>query len=100
MLHIVNKSPYENNALNSCIKHVNEGDSILLIEDATVAVIKNSSFSEQIFDVIRDKKLYVLSADLYARGITEEKVITGVEYVDYEGFVDLTVENSPIQSWL
>ena len=33
MLHTVNKSPTERNTLGSCLKHVNKGSVVLLIED-------------------------------------------------------------------
>ena len=46
-----------------------------------------------------DKAVYVLGADLAARGL-EGKAIEGVQLVDYAGFVDLTVNTDRTQSWL
>ncbi len=100
MLHIVNKSPFEKTSFGSCLNHAKAGDSILMIEDASVGAIKNSSFSNQLTSALTDKKVYVLGGDLAARGIDKSRMIDGIEVVDYAGFVDLTVNNETTQSWL
>lgn len=100
MLHIVNKSPFEKKAFKSCLDHAKAGDSILMIEDAAVGAIKNSSFSDNLTNALIDKKVFVLAGDLAARGIDHNRMIEGIEAVDYAGFVDLTVENETTQSWL
>ena len=100
MLHIVNKSPFEKKSFKSCINHAKAGDSILMIEDATVGAIKDSAFSENLESALSDKKVYVLGGDLAARGIDQNRMIDGIEVVDYAGFVDLTVSNETTQSWL
>ena len=100
MLHIVNKSPFEKNAFQSCLNHAKAGDSILMIEDAVVGAIKNSTFSDALISALNDKKVYVLAGDLSARGIAINRIVDGIEHVDYAGFVDLTVANETTQSWL
>lgn len=100
MLHIVNKSPFEKNSFQSCLNHAKTGDSIIMIEDATVGAIKNSAFSDQLASAISDKKVYVLGGDLAARGIDQSRMLDGIDIVDYAGFVDLTVSNETTQSWL
>jgi len=100
MLHIVNKSPFEKNSFMSCLSHAKEGDSILMIEDAAVGAIKDSSFSDALKSAIKDKKVYVLGGDLAARGIDQDRMLEGIEIVDYAGFVDLTINNETTQSWL
>ncbi|MCX8115946.1 MAG: sulfurtransferase complex subunit TusB, partial [Burkholderiaceae bacterium] len=44
-------------------------------------------------------KVFALAPDLQARGVAD-RVIDGVQTVDYEGFVDLVVEHPNCQSWL
>nr|CAA6830791.1 MAG: tRNA 5-methylaminomethyl-2-thiouridine synthase TusB [uncultured Thiotrichaceae bacterium] len=100
MLHIVNKSPFERNALASCLGHALEGDAVLLIEDAVVGAIDGSNFSEQLKAALADKSVYVLGADLAARGMQESRVVEGIQVVDYAGFVDLAANNEKTQSWL
>ena len=48
MLHVVNKSPFERVAFDSCLKHAQAGDSILMIEDAVVGAIYGTSFSDKL----------------------------------------------------
>ena len=100
MLHIVNKSPFERNAFESCLNHASAGDSILMIEDAAVGAVSNTAFAAKVEAALSDKSVYVLSGDLTARGLSEDRIISGVETVDYAGFVDLTVNNETTQSWL
>ncbi|MEZ5479809.1 MAG: sulfurtransferase complex subunit TusB [Thiolinea sp.] len=100
MLHIVNKSPFERNALASCLGHALEGDAVLLIEDAVVGAIDGSSFAGSIKTALADKSVYVLGADLAARGMKQDRVIEGIQVVDYAGFVDLTADHDKTQSWL
>lgn len=99
MLHIVNKSPFERVAFESCLVHAKAGDSILMIEDAVVGAVDGSSFSGKVKAAMSDKAVYVLGADLAARGL-EGKAIEGIVSVDYAGFVDLTANNDNTQSWL
>ena len=100
MLHIVNKSPFEKNSLESCLRLVSAGDHILLIEDAVVAAIENSRFQQLIIDAQALSTFYVLSPDLDARGLGNKQLISGIALVNYDGFVDLTAAHHPVQSWL
>jgi sulfur relay protein TusB/DsrH len=38
--------------------------------------------------------------DLVARGFDPAAVIAGVQTIDYDGFVDLTIAKRSVQSWL
>lgn len=100
MLHTVNKSPFERNAVQSCLSHAVEGSAVLFIEDAVYAAMKGTTVAAQVSEAVGKCKVYVLGPDLAARGMSEENVIDGVSVVDYGGFVDLTVEHSAVQSWL
>ena len=99
-LHTVNKSPYEKNSLDSCLKFSKAGSSILLIEDGVYAAMKGAAAEGKLASAMADKKVYALGSDLKARGVTEDRVIDGVEIVDYAGFVDLVEANEKVQAWL
>ena len=99
MLHIINKSPFEKNSLQSCISCAKDGSAILLIEDGVYGVLNNSAVAEDVKNAMSSKTVYALEADVQARGIAD-KVLDGVQLIDYNGFVDLSVENDKIQSWL
>lgn len=100
MLHIVNKSPFERNTLESCIRLASDGASLLLIEDGIYGAMNGSVKAQEIKDKIGNVKLYVLGPDLKARGMSEDQLIDGVSVVDYGGFVDLVTEHDKVQSWL
>jgi len=100
MLHIVNKSAYDKNSLESCINHAVSGASILMIEDGVYSAMKNTSAASMVEGAIKDASVYVLGPDLKARGISEDKIIDGINVVDYAGFVELTTGNDVVQSWL
>lgn len=100
MLHTVNKSPFERNSLQSCLRLAAKGSAVLLIEDAVVGAVKGSSFAATLTGALANVSVSVLGPDLAARGIGEDKLIDGVQVVDYAGFVDLTAENDAVQSWL
>lgn len=100
MLHIVNKSPFERATLDSCLISSKDGCSVILIEDAVVAAVKDTSVSAKIAGALSSKSVYVLGPDLNARGFQDTDIIDGIKSVDYGGFVDLVAENSNVQSWL
>jgi tRNA 2-thiouridine synthesizing protein B len=100
MLHIVNKSPFERNSLDACVRMAKEGASILLIEDGIYASLKNTSVSPAVESAKKGVKFYVLGPDLDARGMKESNLLEGMSVVDYGGFVDLVAEHDNLQSWL
>ncbi|MDE0250220.1 MAG: sulfurtransferase complex subunit TusB [Gammaproteobacteria bacterium] len=100
VLHTVNKSPFERNALESCLRLAKAGSSILLFEDGVIAAMQNTKFSERIAQAMHDFSFYVMGPDVKARGLGEDKLINGIQVVDYNGFVDLATEHDAVQSWL
>lgn len=96
MLHVVNKSPYERGSLKTATGYMTDGDELLLIEDGVYAAIKAGAASA----LLGGCKVSVLGPDLDARGISRDKLIDGVNIVDYAGFVDLVEANDKVQSWL
>lgn len=99
MLHTVNKSPFGNDSLESCLRCAKAGSAILLIEDGVLGATEGTKVSDAIKSAMADKKVYALGADIDARGL-KGKVIDGIELVDYKGFVKLTTEMDTVQSWL
>jgi len=100
ILHTVNKSPFERNALESCLKFAGEDDSVLLFEDGIYVALKGTGMEGQIKTALAKQFLYVLGPDLIARGFIAERVIDGIRVVDYAGFVDLAEKNDKVQAWL
>jgi tRNA 2-thiouridine synthesizing protein B len=100
ILHTVNKSPFERNALESCLDHAQAGSAVLMFEDGVYGAVSGSRVADKVAQAAKDCKLYVLGPDLAARGIAEDKLIDGIAVVDYSGFVDLAAENTSVQAWL
>jgi len=100
MLHTVNKSPFERNTLESCLRLATDGSAVLLMEDGVYAALAGTAKSGMVESHTSSLKFYVLEADLTARGLNEKPLIDGVKTVDYSGFVDLVTNNDASQAWL
>lgn len=100
VLHIVNKSPFDRNSLDSCLRLAKAGSAILLIEDGIYAARKNSAAADKMQQALASHPVYALEADLQARGVNTDSMIDGISLVDYDGFVKLTTEYDNLQSWL
>ena len=98
-LFTVNKSPFEKNSLENAINFSAEGSSILLIEDGVYGASKGTT-CESMLTGAAGKKFYALKSDLKARGIADDRLIDGVEVVDYAGFVELVCSTDKTQAWL
>ena len=99
MLHIVNKSSLERNALESCLRVAQDDGAVLLIEDAVYAATRGNEAEARLREASSRLKVYVLAPDLDARGMGD-RLMEGVTTVDYGGFVDLVTEHKNCQSWL
>lgn len=99
MLHIVNKSPFEKGSLQSCLSVAKADSAVLLFEDGVYGALKGSSVSAQIQDAMSNVKFYALESDIKLRGIAD-KVMDGIEIVDYAKFVDLAATSSKVNSWV
>ena len=100
MLHLVNKSPFDRNALDSCLRLAKTGGSVLLLEDGVYAAMSKAVSAEAISKRMEELTFYVLGPDVSARGLDDTPLIEGINVVDYGGFVDLVAEHEVAQSWL
>lgn len=98
-LHTVNKSPFEKNSVDSCLAHAQAGSAVLFYEDGVYAAMEGTAIAGKV-KAAAGVKLYALGPDVAARGIPEDRLIAGVELVDYAGFVDLSVQHSKVVAWV
>jgi len=98
MLHILNKSPLEKANLDTIVR-LSRAGALLLIEDAVYAATRGNAAESKLREAMSRMKVYALTPDLQARGVAD-RMIDGVQGVDYEGFVDLVTEHPNCQSWL
>ena len=99
MLHTVNKSPFDNRALETCLRFAQPGSAVLLIEDGVYAAARDTALAGQVQVALKTVSIYALKPDVEARGM-QHRVMDGVRLVDYGGFVDLVAEHDAVQSWL
>jgi tRNA 2-thiouridine synthesizing protein B len=99
MLHTVNKSPFDHNSFETCLKFARQGSAVLLIEDGVYAAAADTAVSKRVQEAMKSVSIYALRPDVEARGM-QNRVMDGVRLVDYGGFVDLVVEHNAVQSWL
>ena len=100
MLHTVNKSPFQTKTLQSCLHHTRKGDAVLLIEDGVFGALKGTEASGDVWARRVEVSFYVLGPDAAARGLSEDRMIEGMNIIDYEGFVDLVAKHKTSQAWL
>ncbi len=99
-LHTVNKSPFQNQTLISCLGHAKAGDSVLLLEDGVYGAMSGNAMSEVVAGMGANVKLFVLASDVAARGIEAGRIAEGVTSVNYEEFVDMAASCDRVQNWL
>jgi tRNA 2-thiouridine synthesizing protein B len=100
MLHTVNKSPFEKNSLESCLRFARQGHSILLYEDGVYGALKGTRFEGLLMEAAKSYNIHVLVPDLEARGMRTDNVIDGIKDIDYAGFVDLVAASKNVQAWV
>jgi tRNA 2-thiouridine synthesizing protein B len=98
-LHTVNKSPFSHSTLMSCLQVCGRDDGILLLEDGVFGALTSAPCAAELTALIAsDVKVHALSPDIKARGLSE-KIRNDIRLIDYNGFVQLTIEHSCLQSW-
>ena len=92
-LHIITRSDSQSQSIHHCLSFIGKKDTILFIEDGTYCILNNA-----LNDELQSKNIQCnyLQADLAARGLSASD---NVEVVDYNGFVTLTENHYPSQTW-
>ncbi|MDI1277071.1 sulfurtransferase complex subunit TusB [Methylobacter sp.] len=95
MLHLIFQSPIE----TALLERIDSGDVVVFLENAALRVLQNSSISDTLTRQLGSNRLCVLSDDIAIRGIASDELVKGIEMIDYDGLVELTVNNPIIQTW-
>lgn len=99
-LHTVNKSPFATPALQSCIAHARDGDTILMIEDGVYGATAGTTVADLVSARAGNVAFFVLAPDCAARGLDAGRMVDAISPVDYDGFVDLAAKSDRVQAWL
>lgn len=95
ILHTLNTSPFQTHTLQQCLALIGEEDELLLIEDGVVAAQAKHPMFAQLSLFSEQGRLYVLTPDLDARGITN---IIGRQ-CSYHDFVELVAKHQSQLAW-
>ena len=96
MLHLL-QSPALTNAV---VERIASGDDVLLHACTVWAVLEGHADNGMLSKLLDQQcRVYVLQEALTVNGIEINRVLTGIEIIDYAGFVALTVKNPVISTW-
>lgn len=98
ILHKISLSPTSSSNLHDCLRLCQSGHSILLTGNGVYGAMQNSPASKQLQFALNKIKIYALKEDIIARGIALN-LLSGIELITYDEFVDLTIEHSKTCSW-
>lgn len=74
-------------------------DGILLLEDGVFGIIPSAPCAKSLQSLIKQGvTVYALIDDVKARGI-EAKSAVNIQLIDYDKFVQLTIDYRRVQSW-
>ncbi|MEQ9888965.1 sulfurtransferase complex subunit TusB [Pectobacterium zantedeschiae] len=95
MLHTLSCSPYHVD-LDTLLRSLEQGDALLLLQDGVIAALAGGDIIHRLRDSA--VPLYALRPDTEARGMTEQ-ISNSVVLIDYNEFVQLTVEHPQQLAW-
>lgn len=99
VLHVINRSPLAHRALADCLRRVQPGHALLLIEDGVYGALAGGAAEALLAAPPEGLALYVLEPDLRARGLSGRPRLPGIAAVDYAGFVALAAAHPRCLSW-
>jgi tRNA 2-thiouridine synthesizing protein B len=98
MLHIVYQSPVDSQNLKDCLAVFSLEDVLLLIENGVFCALSGTALSEKLADLANSQRIFVLTPHAAERGVLNQ-LMHKIQLIDFEGFVDLVVEQYPILRW-
>jgi sulfur relay protein TusB/DsrH len=84
---------------NVLLQRLHHQSGLIFLNNAVFQLLKNSRFDVALTELGQTTRCYVLHDDLITRGIESTLILQSIEPIDYAKFVQLTIENSPIQTW-
>ena len=73
---------------------------LLFLENSVLGLLQKGVLAEPLTGKLALLRLCVLADDLAARGISADALVKGIEVIDYDEFVALTVKHGVVQSWM
>ena len=96
MLHLITHTLIDSTTL----QRIAVGDDVILLENAVFSVNQGHFLTAELEQLISDQiNLFVLIEELETRGLNPNQLMTGIQVIDYDYFVQLTEQNAIIKSW-
>jgi tRNA 2-thiouridine synthesizing protein B len=83
----------------SCLRVLASKQSVLLIEDAVYALLPGSTALSNISLLPDEVRMYVLDADMQARGLALDDLPKRIEPINYDRMVEICAQSSKVLSW-
>ncbi|MFT6614950.1 MAG: tRNA 2-thiouridine synthesizing protein B [Halopseudomonas sp.] len=83
----------------SCLRVLASKQSVLLIEDAVYALLPESIALSNISLLPDEVRMYVLDADMQARGLALDDLPKHIEPINYDRMVEICAQSSKVLSW-
>ncbi|WP_415057060.1 sulfurtransferase complex subunit TusB [Halopseudomonas sp.] len=99
IIHILRHSPTSNTSMASCLRVLASKQSVLLIEDAVYALLPESIALSNISLLPDEVRMYVLDADMQARGLALDDLPKHIEPINYDRMVEICAQSSKVLSW-
>lgn len=93
ILHLLNKAPSQAECYQQLRAAIQAEDAVLLIENGVYAATKPGAVLPEA------SKIFVLTSDFQARGLSGETLSGKLELVDDTGFVNLCCQFEKVVSW-
>ncbi|MEQ1621593.1 MAG: DsrH/TusB family sulfur metabolism protein [Methylococcales bacterium] len=95
MLHLVFQSPIE----LAILQRVKPDDVVVFLENSVLRILKQGALQPVLLPLIQTNRLCVMSDDIVVRGISVDELVLGIDVIDFDELVALTIQNAVIQSW-
>ena len=92
ILHHIQTSPAQDNALSTCLRYIDKQDTLLLSGNAVNALLLTPWQ-----DAVKQVRTLVLVEDVKARGLSER--LNHFCLINYEQFVQETLSHKKVISW-
>ncbi|MEI6858992.1 MAG: sulfurtransferase complex subunit TusB [Shewanella sp.] len=92
ILHHIQTSPNQDNALNCAINYADQTDSILLSGNGVYALLEKKWKI-----ALHDRRLFLLKSDVHARGLTKRFI--NYTCIDHNEFVQQALIHNKVITW-
>ena len=96
MLHLITYAPID----LALFQRIAQGDDVIFLENAVFCINQGHHLTVELEKLIANQvSLFVLSEELETRGLDINRLVSGVQVINYADFVQLTEKNTVIKSW-